>query len=341
MAKIRNMDEFAAVSGISRPTVSKYFNDPESVRRSTRDRIEAALELHDYRPNVFAMNQNRRLTKNVGIVVPYLSDPFFAEVARRIERRAIKAGFTPLLFSPYGHPEIEVEILDNLRSLKPAGVMLAPLGRASDKRMLEKFCREVPTVLFDSRMEEIERPFVGTDNAQVTRLMVEYLCRSGQPPTFFEMRSPANPNAKRRRNGYIAAMEAAGHTPRVHSVDGTGWNFEEIGAREGRALLLRDALETDTILCSNDRLAIGLLSAAYELGRKVGHSGGADLRIAGMDDHPFSRFTCPALTTVAQNYRAIVQETVQQLRQLVEDEAGATPAGQTLFEGQLIMRASA
>jgi len=46
--RIRNMEEFAAVSGISRPTLSKYFNDPDSVRRTTRERIEAALSQYDY-----------------------------------------------------------------------------------------------------------------------------------------------------------------------------------------------------------------------------------------------------------------------------------------------------
>lgn len=61
--KIRNMEEFASVSGLSRPTVSKYFFDPNSVRKSTRARIEQALEQYDYRPNVYAVNQNRRLTK--------------------------------------------------------------------------------------------------------------------------------------------------------------------------------------------------------------------------------------------------------------------------------------
>ncbi len=70
--KIRNMEEFAAVSGISRPTLSKYFNDADSVRRSTRERIEAALSQYDYRPNVYAVNQNRRKTRNIGVVVPNL-----------------------------------------------------------------------------------------------------------------------------------------------------------------------------------------------------------------------------------------------------------------------------
>ncbi|MEM6986765.1 MAG: LacI family DNA-binding transcriptional regulator, partial [Pseudomonadota bacterium] len=83
-AKIRNMEEFAAAVGISRPTVSKYFNDPSSVRDSTRIRIEAALKRFEYRPNIYAINQNRRHTKNIGIVVPYLADPCFAEMVRVI-----------------------------------------------------------------------------------------------------------------------------------------------------------------------------------------------------------------------------------------------------------------
>ena len=57
VAKIKNMEDFAAVSGISRPTLSKYFNDPNSVRATTKLRIEAALKQHDYRPNVYAINQ--------------------------------------------------------------------------------------------------------------------------------------------------------------------------------------------------------------------------------------------------------------------------------------------
>jgi transcriptional regulator with XRE-family HTH domain len=133
-AKIRTMEEFAALSGFSRPTVSKYFNDPGSVRASTRARIEEALERYDYRLNFYAMNQNRQLTKNVGILVPYLADPFFAEIARRIERRCIAAGYVPTLFSAHGDAQLEVDILDTIRALKPAGALLAPLGRASEPR---------------------------------------------------------------------------------------------------------------------------------------------------------------------------------------------------------------
>lgn len=341
MAKIRNMDEFAAISGISRPTLSKYFHDPTSVRASTRERIEQAINRHGYRPNVFAMNQNRRLTKNVGIVVPHLADPFFAEIARRIEQRCVSAGFSPSLFSSYGEGDLETEILDSLRSLKPAGVLLAPLGRASDKSALEKFCDDVPTVLFDSNVEGVGESFVGSDNASFVQQTVDYLVRSGEPPTFFEMKHPANPNANKRRIAYLAKMESMSLTPRVVKVEGTGWEFERIGRDGGLKLLGMDSLETNTILCSNDRLAIGFLSACYERGVKVGRGRDCTLRVASMDDHPFSEFTCPPLTTSAHDYEAVSRGATERLTQLIEAGGRFSQRDETLHPARLVMRASA
>lgn len=339
--KIRNMEEFAAVSGISRPTVSKYFNDPNSVRQSTRDRIEDALERYDYRPNIYAMNQNRRLTKNIGIMVPNLADPFFSEIARNIEGLVIAAGYRPMLVSSHDGPQHEIDNLDSLRSLKPAGVLLAPIGRASDKEAVSAFIDDMPTVLFDSNIEGLGDAFVGHDNHQATEIMVEYLVRTGEPPVFFEMKHPPNPNAYKRQSSYAAAMEALGLTPHFIKIDGDGWNFEEIGYNEGLRVIAERKLPSDTILCSNDRLAIGLLAAAYEKGWRVGRGSGFALRIAGHDDHPFARFTSPSLTTTAQNYSEIAQHAVKTLIALVESGNRATKRETTLFDGKLVMRASA
>jgi len=339
--KIRNMEEFAAVSGISRPTVSKYFHDPQSVRQSTRQRIEAALERYDYRPNVYAMNQNRRLTKNIGIVVPYLADPFFAEIARNIENLIIAAGFRPILLSSHGDPAQELDNLESLRLIKPAGVLLAPLGRASESGRIEAFCEDVPTVLFDSNIGELGEAFVGLDNRQSVGLIVDYLCRTGEPPAFFEMKSPTNPNANKRRAAYLAAMDALGHTPHLIQAEGDGWDFEEIGHREGARFIEQRNLPTDTVLCSNDRLAIGFLSAAYELGLRVGLGSGCAMRVAGHDDHPFSRYTCPTLTTVSQDYTSIAEKSAEALFSIIESGQRPSVRESALFDGKLIMRGSA
>ena len=337
--KIRNMEEFAAASGISRPTVSKYFHDPESVRSSTRARIEAALEKYNYRPNIYAMNQNRKLTKNIGIVVPFLADPFFAEIARRIEQRVIDAGYHPALFSAHGDPRLEVEVLDTLVSMKPAGVLLAPLGRASDKNAIAKFCDQVPTLLFDSSVDELGVSFVGSDNFQFTELITDYLCRTGEPPCFFEMKTPANPNAHRRRTSYLNAMERFGHEPQVISIPGEGWAFEAIAMEGGRKALSEGVFATNTVLCSNDRLAIGLLAACYAEGITVGRGANAAVRVAGQDGHPFSRYTCPPLTTVAHDYDAVSFHAVNTLFQAIE---GTEMEWKSMrMEGKLIMRDSA
>ncbi|MEM1074947.1 MAG: LacI family DNA-binding transcriptional regulator [Pseudomonadota bacterium] len=337
--KIRNMEEFAAASGLSRPTVSKYFNDPASVRRSTRDRIEEALEKYDYRPNIYAVNQNRKLTKNIGVVVPYLLDPVFAEFARKIERLCIESGYSPTVFSAHGDPEHETGLLDTMRALKPAGVLMAPLGRASDHNAIERFCADVPTVLFDSELRDLGLAFVGADNPQFTRLMVDYLCRTGPPPCFFEMKTPANPNARKRRKSYIETMEMLGHTPQIVSAAGSGWGFEEIGYSEGLKAFDQKAFGSATILCSNDRIAIGLLTAAYQKGLRVGTDTGCAIRIAGQDDHPFSRYTCPPLTTIAQDFDSISRQAFDILFSVIE---GAEMSHEKRFiEGRLIMRASA
>ncbi|SFR39377.1 LacI family DNA-binding transcriptional regulator [Litoreibacter janthinus] len=338
-AEIKNMEQFATVAGISRPTVSKYFNDPNSVRRSTRERIEAAVEKFDYRPNFFAMNQNRALTKNIGIVVPLLTDPYFAEIARRLEQRCIEAGYSPTLFSAHGDPSQEVAILNTLRSLKPAGVLFAPLGRASDRGAIGKFCADVPTLIFDSNVEEFGLAFVGSDNFQFTSHITNYLCRTGEPPSFFEMKTPANPNAHRRRQSYIDTMEASGHTPQVISVEGEGWNFEEIGFQGGMDALSRGLFDTNTILCSNDRLAMGLLAACYSKGLTVGRDQSCAIRVAGQDGHPLSRFTCPPLTTISHDYDAVSKRAVDTLFEAID--GNVSPWKSTRVEGKLILRDSA
>ncbi len=337
--KIRNMEELAGVSGISRPTLSKYFQDPGSVRESTRKRVEIALEKFDYRPNIFAINQHRKLTKMIGIVVPFLADPFFAEIVRLLERHCIDGGYWPMVFSAHGQQRLENNALANLESLRPAGALIAPLGRSSDLKAVQRFTEEVPTVIFDSNVK-VGRAFVGSDNFQSIPLIVDYLCRTGEPPCFFEM-PPVNPNANKRRDAYVHSMRRLGFDPKLIRVTGSDWNFERIGRSEGVHLISERALPSDTVLCSNDRLAIGLIAAAYQKGLRVGHGPNCAIRIAGHDDHPWSRFTCPPLTTVSQDYRSIANRSVEVLFDLIDGKGNHDERPEELFEGKLVLRDSA
>ena len=145
------MEEFAALSGLSRPTVSKYFNDPASVRPKTRERIEAALERYDFRPNIFAVNQNRSLTKNVGIVVPVSRRPVLRRGSRASsELRCIEAGFRRSSTARTGERKLEKEILEGLTapSSRPGGCSWRRSGGCRTAPPSSGFCRDVPTVLF-------------------------------------------------------------------------------------------------------------------------------------------------------------------------------------------------
>ena len=147
-----------------------------------------------YRPNLFAVNFNRRNTKTVGIVVPTLLDPFYAALVQRIEFQASEAGYWTVIQSSQGDPDREAEAVATLVSTKSAGAVVVPLGAASRKNLYRQMEKAMPLVFLDTRAEA-NGAFVGTDNHFSISLMVDYLLRSGTPPSYFGM--PAvNQNAQ-------------------------------------------------------------------------------------------------------------------------------------------------
>ena len=127
-ADIRTMEDFAAYVGLSRPTVSKFFNDPASVRSNTRKRIEQAIGASGFRPNLFAVNLKRRRTRILGVIIPNAADPFYMELTRRIEEIADAAGYFAVVLSSAGRPDLEVEAIERFQSMNIAGAIVAPLG---------------------------------------------------------------------------------------------------------------------------------------------------------------------------------------------------------------------
>lgn len=336
---IKNMADFAVLSGLSRPTISKYFDDPASVRPSTRAQIERALQQYEYRPNFFAVNLNRRRPKIIGLIVPDLADPFYVRLAQTIETRAHAAGIFLLVLSSRGEAKLEAHAIETLLSLKVAGAVLAPLGRGSEAALVDHLQARIPLVFLDSRLDAVT-PFVGTDNAQSVPLITEYLCQTGEPPTFFES-PPVNHNAAERRDAYVATMQRLGLQPEIVSVPSRrDWRFEAIGFSETERVLEGSGFPTRTILCANDRIATGVLAAAFQHGLKVGRSPDADLRVAGHDDQPLSRYGCPPLTTVAQDFEQLGARALDLLLGRLMEEA-AEPAGPVLLEARLMMRQSA
>jgi DNA-binding LacI/PurR family transcriptional regulator len=333
--RIRTMEEFSAASGISRPTLSRFFNDPQSVRKASRVKIEEAMERFGYRPNLFAVNFNRRNPKTVGIVVPSLMDPFYAGLVQRIERQALAAGYWTIIQNSQGDSERESEAVATLMSLNVAGAVVIPLGYATRDDLYRQMANNMPLVFLDARADG-PGAFVSTDNRQSMSLMVDYLLRSGAPPSYFDM-PDVNQNARERRQAYETSMQERGAEPRIFRVKSREWDFERIAFQEASRLFKGSKSVGGTILCANDRVAFGVMAAASQSDMRVGRLG--DLRIAGHDDHPLSQYTCPSLTTVAQDVERLATVSLERLMQGIADGTNADISDR--LDARLIMRASA
>ncbi|NVD40234.1 LacI family DNA-binding transcriptional regulator [Ensifer sp. HO-A22] len=338
------MEDFSEFVGLSRPTVSKYFNDPTSVRKKTRDAIEAAIKQSGFRPNIFAVNLNRRRTNILGVIVPNSTDPFYMALTRRIEHIANQAGFLAFVLSSDGKPEMEERAIETFKSMNVAGAIIAPLGVQSHHQKLISLGESIPLIYVDSPLDG-SSSFVGTDNRQSFKLMVDYLCRSGEPPCYFGM-PPVNNNALARQHAYQEAMQQLKMDPAiVPTVPNTSWDFEKFGYDETLRILAGGGFPTKTVLCANDRVAFGVIAAAFQSGVKIGREPDSDLRVAGHDDHPLSRYTCPPLTTVAQNYNEIGRLAIELLLYKLgetENADQAFPADERiLLSAEIMLRGSA
>ena len=338
--KIGTMEEFARAVGLSRPTVSKFFHDPASVRPKTRARIEAVLKQSGFRPNIFAVNLNRRRTKIIGLIVPDPTDTFYMTLAQRIETEATAAGYLALVLSSNGRPEVEARAIETITALNVAGAIIAPLGEKSHHAKLKSLARETPLIFVDAPLDD-EGPFVGTDNHQTIPLITEYLCRSGEPPTYLDM-PKTNNNSRDRRDAFVATMERLGLEPRFAGMTPSGdWDFEKVAFDETARALREGGFATRTILCPNDRMAFGVLSAMYQAGLKVGFGPDCDYRVAGHDNQRFSAYTCPPLTTVSQDCDEMGRVALNMLLDIIGNGEPAASNRKVLLEGALVLRKSA
>lgn len=309
---IRTMEELAREIGISRPTLSRYFHDPSSVRERTRDRIEERLAQVDYVPNFFAMNLNRKRTRLIGVVIPHLNDIFQTNLINQVEFATEQGDCKIIVQNSHNDPRREAAAIDTLRSMNADGILVSPLGHASDTGMLRRAREHLPLVLIDSCVSSGDDgfDFVGNDNDQSIRLLVDYLIRSGHDPVFLPM-PEVNMSAGERAEAYLATMAEHGRKGEV--LDTTGfendWNFEAFGFDVMSAFFAAGRYTQATVICASDRIAMGAIKAAHDFGLFPQDKMGG-FRIVGHDNDVLTRFLHPGLTTVEQDVARIAREAV-------------------------------
>jgi LacI family transcriptional regulator len=287
------MRDVAERAGVSVTTVSHVINETRPVSDKLRERVLAAMDELGYQPNRLARSLRRGHTHTIGMIVPDSTNPFFAEVARGVEDTSFEQGYSVILCNSDGNLDKEVFYTNVLAERRVDGILFVAAG-ISTEQIRDLQARRMPVVVVDREIPDVAVDSVLTDNARGGELATRYLmdlghrcigCVTGP--------SGVTPSAE-RVTGYRQALDESGiPVDEVLIVKG---DFQyESGHQAACQLLSMDNPPTAIFAC-NDLMAVGALSAAAEMGRRIP----ADLSVVGFDDVSLASFANPPLTTILQ-----------------------------------------
>jgi LacI family transcriptional regulator len=322
-AGVATVKDIAAAVGVSLATVSNVLNDRPNVGAQIRARVLRVAQELGYRPNRAAQAMRTGRTRAIGLVLPDLTNPFFAELAQAVENTARAAGLLVCLIDSQGKVEGEADGFSLLLQHAVDGVIWCPVGPKLPPT-LRHLAR--PLVLID-------RPRPGYDVVQSDytmggRLLAEFALRMGHTSVGLLSGPPRIESARQRRDGFVDAQ------PRAISI---AWEinvgFDGVLTGEAVGALTRRGSAT-LVVCGNDLIAISAIRCLSQHGIRVP----ADLSVTGFDNIRWTDVVTPRLTTIAQPVAAIGAKAVELMRDRM---SGITPRSRrTLFDVTLVQRDS-
>ncbi|MFF5076152.1 LacI family DNA-binding transcriptional regulator [Actinoplanes sp. NPDC000266] len=322
------MRDVAKLAGVSHQTVSRVLNNHPNVRQETRLRVLEAMQSLNYRRNLAARTLVTRQSDTLGIIgfETTLFGP--ASMLYAIESAARDAGYMVSIASVRDLERRHVvEAVDRLTQHAVDGVIaIAP--KLTVTSALAQAPPSLRCVAVGTAGESDEAPTVGIDNAAGAHLATQHLLDLGHR-TVHHVAGPADwPEAQERVEGWRSTLYAAGAV--VPPAD-PGWWDAESGYARGR-LLAADPQVT-AIFCANDRIALGVLRALHETGRRVPD----DVSIVGFDDMPDAGYFLPPLTTVRQDFSELGRRA---LTLLLQHMSGDSTTDRVLVTPHLVRRES-
>ena len=309
------MKDVAEHAGVSISTVSYVLNNSGPVAAERRARVLDAVRVLNYTPNESARNLKRRSASTVGLVVPDLSNPFFALLAEGVERAASARGVLVVLCAPEATGETESLNGRLLRSQRLDGIIYLS-GAATSPTSLLELTRLGPVVLVDEQLPGFNLPSVVSDNRRGAREVARHVLDQGHE----RVAVISGPNelwtAQQRLAGYREAFAAAGLEPDEVPIHVGDYRLSSGSELAARALAGKPQDRPTALLCANDLMAIGALEYCKLVGLRVPD----DLSVAGFDDLPFASLLTPRLTTVRQPARDMGQCAANLLFDLLEDK---------------------
>ena len=324
--------DVARLAGVSTATVSRALNGTGQIAAATQRAIDDAVEQLGYQPNTAARSLVTRSSQTIAVLLPEITNPFYAALVSGVQERALEAGHTLLLCTTESDPDREDDYLRLLHAKQVDGVLVD--GLVLPPARIARFVRDgLPIVCLDRDVDSTRVPLVQVDNRRGARLATEHLLSLGHRRVAHVSGAPGLGISEERIAGYTDVHNAFGYAvdPELMAVGG----FTEVGGYEATQELLANVRHPFTALfAANDLSALGALSALAESGLHVP----GDISVVGFDDLRLSRFTTPPLTTVHQPAAEIARRATELLLEL----AAGRPVEQmrTLLKPELVVRQS-
>ncbi|CAM8648217.1 PurR Transcriptional regulators [Comamonadaceae bacterium] len=285
-----SIKELAALSGVSMATVSRVFNLPSKVNADTRAHVLELARGMGYLPNASARSLRMQRSKVLGVMLPTLLNPVFAECLDGIAQAASAAGYAILPMTTDYRIEQEEQAVQQLLAGNVDGMVLVVSNPATSTALKRLQMVRLPYVL--AYNQHPEHPCVSVDSELAMREVVTRLAALGHRHiTLITGQLSASDRAQQRLRGFSAGMQALG-------LDGSQWlevPFVETAVQDIRALLMPPGRPT-ALVCSNDLIAIRSLRAAHLAGLRVPQ----DISITGFDGIALGEDLTPVLSTVTQ-----------------------------------------
>lgn len=322
-----NMRQVAALAGVSHQTVSRVLNGHPNIRPATRERVLAAIEELNYRPNSAARTLVTSKTNRIGVLVESAVEYGPNSTLRGLELAARETGFSVTAVTvgddPAHRPRVSFEHLMNQGI--DALCVVAP--RSSSLEQLREFALGIPTLVVTAAADDMFLT-ASVDQELGASSAVRHLIELGHR----EIVHVAGPldwlDARGRHRAWRDELSSAGFDePELVVGDWTSDFAYELARHPGR---LPDCT---AIFAGNDQMALGLIHGFAERGVAVP----GDVSVVGFDDLPEARHFLPPLTTVRQDFRALGERS---LAMLLDALGGRTRERRSLIEPQLMVRES-
>ena len=284
--------DIALRAGVSTMTVSRVINDSGYVAEKTRKAVEAAISELNYQPNLLARSLINRKSSFVYVIVPDISNPFYADLTKGVERVARGAGYHIILSNGYWNEALEEEHIEAARGRMAEGVILV-LPKLAEKRIRE-LNKRTPLVVVDKHVRSRDIDSVYIEQNDGAARAVEHLIELGHRRIAFLSGPRRIYNSIARHRGYAEALKRHGITPDPALVLRGDFTFES-GQRAFEQILdLSPAERPTAVFAASDLVALGLMRSAFRHHFRIPQ----DLSLVGFDDITLSSIVNPPLTTV-------------------------------------------